>query len=448
MADKNINIVVLNNPLGTPPSADGVMGIICKAATVGTTFALNTFYLMTQEDDIDTLGITFANNPALYQHITEFYAQAGDGAKLWVCGVATNTVYATFVASSTFKTLIRGTAQADPLNQVRVIGICYEIPTALQSAGDFPSDVTATITPLHTALEELFDEGYHLSAVLDGYNMSSTATPATLTTLATRTDYRVSLCITGTIGNGISSVGLLLGRIARITVGTSVGKVADGAINANTMFLTNGIAIYPGTALTVDRVYTVYGGSVVNNSVTYTPGQSFTCVTGQTAFTSTDGGYVVDNSTLVASLTPAYVSSLGQKQFLFARTWIGKTGYFWNDGATAEASNLALAYLEFNRIANKLASNALSFFIDEIGRSIPVDSKTGAADSGYLLNKKEAFAATYIAPLILTGDISDARMTITGDNFVETRTLTFDIAIVASPALNNVNGTIRFTTIL
>lgn len=446
MADHSINIVVLNTPLGIPASDDGVMGVICKAAAVSTTFALDTFYLCTKLADRDTLGITFANNPALYQHITEFYGQAGDGAKLWVGGVATNTVFATYVASSTFKAMIRGTAQADPLNQVKVIGICYGVPTATQSATDFPSDVTATITPLHTALTALFAEGYHLSAILDGYNMSSTVAVSALGTMATRTDYRVSVCITGTVGNGISSVGLVLGRLSRISVGTSLGKVADGAIVADTMFLTNGIAVYPGTALTVGQVYTVYGGTVVNNAITYTKGQSFTCVAGQTAFTSTDNGYVTNASTLVSTLTPTEVSSLGSKQFLFARTWLGKSGYFWNDGATAESASLALAYLEFNRIANKLSTDALNFFISEIGSSIPLDVKTGAADSGYLLNKQQEFTNNYIAPLKLSNDISDASITITGPNFTATRTLVFDLKIVASPALNNVSGTIQFTT--
>jgi hypothetical protein len=446
MADHSINIVVLNTPLGVSASSDGVMGIICKAASVGTTFALDTFYLCTKLADMDTLGITFANNPALYQHITEFYAQAGDGAKLWVGGVAANTVYATYVAGSSFPAMVRGTAVADPLNQVKVIGLCYGVPTATQLAADFPSDVTATITPLHTALKSLFDEGYHLSAILDGYNMSSTVSPSALGTMATRTDYKVSVCITGTKGNGISSVGLVLGRLARISVGTSLGKVADGAIVADTMFLTNGIALYPGTALTVDGVYTVYGGAVVNNAITYTKGQSFTCGTGQTAFTSNDGGYVVKGSTLVSSLTPSEISSLGAKQFLFGRTWIGKSGYYWNDGATAEAANFALAYLEFNRLANKLSTDALNFFINEIGSPIPVDAKTGAADAGYLLNKQQEFANNYIAPLKLSNDISDASMTITGPNFLSTRTLVFDLKIVASPALNNVSGTIQFTT--
>ena len=177
MADHKINIVVLNTPLGVPASDDGVMGIICKATAVAGKFALDTFYLCTKLADCDTLGITFANNPALFQHINEFYGQAGDGAKLWVGGVDTTTVMATYAASDSFKAMIRGTAVADPLNQVKVVALGYGVPTALQSAGDFPADVLATITPLHTALGILFNEGYQVSAILDGYNMSSSVTP-------------------------------------------------------------------------------------------------------------------------------------------------------------------------------------------------------------------------------------------------------------------------------
>jgi hypothetical protein len=50
--------------------------------------------------------------------------------------------------------------------------------------------------------------------------------------------------------------------------------------------------INPGTALTVGESYVVEGGSVLYNSITYATRTKFIAVTGQTAFTSSDGGFL------------------------------------------------------------------------------------------------------------------------------------------------------------
>ncbi len=51
-------------------------------------------------------------------------------------------------------------------------------------------------------------------------------------------------------------------------------------------------AINAGTAITVGESYVVEGGSVVYNGITYATRTKFIAVTGQTAFTSADGGYL------------------------------------------------------------------------------------------------------------------------------------------------------------
>jgi hypothetical protein len=398
MAQHPITISILPTALGVAPSADGVMGIVVQSTTVSTTFVNGTAYLITKVADLDTLGVTVANNPEVHQHVTEYFAEAGLGAKLWVYSLLKTTSFATFIASAAFLNFVRGTALADMANLVRGIGFCAITPLAAQSATDFPSDVTDSIPLLHTALNTLFDEGFQCFGVLDGWNLKSNFTAAGLTTMANKAAPNVAVCITGTSGTGISSVGLLLGRLAKITVGTSVGKVADGPIaNATAMYFTNGITT--GTA------------------------------------------------TKVEVTTLADFNTLGSKQFVFARTWLARSGYYWNDGATCELVTVALSNIEYNRIANKLASDALNYFIGEIGKNLPVNND-GNLDAGYCGNKAEAFFNAYINPLIVSGDISNASMTISGVNFVSTRQLNFSISILPSPALGSVVGTIQFVTTL
>jgi hypothetical protein len=461
--DHEISISVINDSVGIPPSADGIMGIFVEGVAVGQTFLLDTPYLLTQLSDLDALGINAAydatNGTAVYQQVSEFYAQAGDGALLWLIGVATGTAYAGYVASETFASIIRFTAQADPLNRVKIIGLCYQPPTILQTATDFPADVAATITALQTVQETLFQQGYQFSAIVDGYNMNSTITPVNLGTQATNTAYAVSLCITGTKPNGVSAVGLALGRFARITIGHGFGAVADGGINTISAYLTNSISTTVNSVLIVGATYLVMDGAITYNAVVYQPGQKVTVVMGQTSYLSTSGGYLAENvtpvgnipGTQVKGLSPASIKALGQKQFLFIRTWFGQSGLYWNDGATCNPSTKALSSQEYNRVVNALSADALSFFIQEINSGLPLDKTTGNVAQAWLNAKQQEFYDTYIGPINSdggTGDITDAALVVTGNNFLATKTLNFTLQIIPTVILGGVNGTVRFVATL
>ena len=195
----DIEIEIINTPLGVAASDDGVMMIVSHAVAIGSTFALDTAYLLTKADDLATLGITAAtdttNGVALYQQCSEYFTQAGDGAKLWIVGVAKATAMATYVATTTFKNLIRGTVQADPINRVKMIGVCFKVPTTTQVTTDFDSDVMATLTALQLTQEALFKEGFQFSFIIDGVNMSAIITPTTLTTIATQEKYSGSILL-------------------------------------------------------------------------------------------------------------------------------------------------------------------------------------------------------------------------------------------------------------
>jgi hypothetical protein len=453
-----INIRVINDAVGITQPSDGIMMIFVKAVAVGVTFELNKAYLLTSPDDLTPMGITEAydttNSVAVYQQLTEFYAQAGTGALVWLVGIAKGTAYATFAASTTFQDLVRYTAQADPANRAKMLGFCYDVPAAAQSAADFPADVTASLTALQTAQLDMFNQGYQWSAIVDGYNMSSTVTPATIITMATKACPSISLCITGTKPNGVSAVGLALGRFSRISIGHGFGAVEDGPVNTSTAFLTNGVSIPTTGTLTVGDTYVVYGpagATVTYNSVTYPVGASILAVTGQTTFTATGGGYLVDNYTPIQALSPTYIDQLGKKQYMFLRTWFNHSGFYWNDGATCELATKQLSTQEYNRVVNSLSASALDFFINEMGKNLPLDVRTGAVDQGYLNAKQAQFYDQSINPLTVqagTGDITNGSITMTGPNFNATKTINFTLVIVPTPILGAINGVIRFSSTL
>lgn len=460
----NINISVINNPAGAAPSSDGVMMMFVKGFAIPGKLALDTPYLLTKLADGTALGLSASydntNSVAMFQQVNEFYdGGANDGALLWlvVTAVASNP-YATYVAGQTFQNLVRFTAQAVPANRAKMIGFCYEVPQVQQTAGDFPVDVINSIQAIQTIQAVLFQQGYQFSAILDGYNMSPLATPASIQTMANKVAASVSLCITGTQPNGVSGVGLALGRFARIGIGHGFGEVADGPVTTNTAYLTNGIVIGEsivsgsGGVLVPGTVYLVLAAAITYNGVVYQPGSVFTAVGGQTTFTTSNGGYVTtDNVTNIGSLSPSDINQFGSKQYLFLRTWFNRSGFYWNDGATCTDPTLQLATQEYNRVANSLSADALDLFIGEMGKNLPLDVATGNVSNTYLLAKQAEFYDKYIKQLTVAagnGDITDAELTVMGVNFNATKTLSFVLQIDPTPILGNVVGTVEFSTTL
>lgn len=448
------SITAINNTVGIPPTADGVMMIFAQAVAVAGTFALDTAYLLTSMDDLDLLGIDEAydvtNETAIFQQVNDFYTQGKIGCLLWLVGVDMATEYATYVASATFSNLIRFTRQADPLNRAKMIGLTYAPPQALQQATDFPADVYATLTAFQTVQQALFQEGTPVCAILDGYNMSSTVAPAALTSQQINSAFSIALCVTGTKPNGVSAVGLALGRFARISIGHGCGEVDDGPMDTDTAYLTNSITVLPTGLMVVGHVYTVFGGPITYNAVVYPVGAVFTALAGHTSFTTTAGGYLGDNVHAIKSLTPASIDQLGQKQLFFLRTWVDHAGFYWNDGATCTSETKAFSSLEYNRVVNNLAAAAITYLISNgQGKNLPLQKGTPDVADGWLLNNNALFYTQSIEPLTEdsgTGDITDGSLTITGTNFFATKRLGFKLKIEPTVIMGGADGTVEFGT--
>jgi hypothetical protein len=453
-----ISITVDNNNVSLPVSEDGVMMMFIQGVS-NPALQYNTAYLLTQLADGVALGLSEAsdeaNNVAMFQQVNEFYdGGINDGALLWLVIVPVGTAYATYCASEQCAALIRYTGQATPVNRAKMLGVCYPVPQTTQSAGDFPADVLATIPVLQAQQQAMFKQGFQWSAIVDGYNMSSAVTPATIGDMSTYGTFAVSLCITGTQPNGVSGVGLALGRFARISVGHGFGEVADGPVTTPSAYLTNGVAIGEniisgtGGILQVGLTYLVFNAPVTYNNVAYQPGQSFVVVAGHTNFTTSAGGFVATGGTPVGTLSPTYIDQLGIKQYLFLRTWANHAGFYWNDGATCTSPTQQLSSQEYNRVANALSADALTFFIGEMGANLPINTATGSVSSSWLNVQQGQFQTSYINPLVNSGDISGGSMIITGPNFNTTKTLNFTLTIVPTPILGSVTGVIQFSSTL
>jgi hypothetical protein len=481
-----ISTTVINQPLGQPQSDDGIAMLFVQFKAIAGTdttkaFNLNTAYLLTGMNDVASYGITAAlditNGTALYQQLSEFYSEAGEGALLWLVGVnmtANNNEFATantplpaYIGSTTCTNLIKYTGNKDFTQRAKLIGFCYALPTASQVAADFPADVSASLTAMQTLRATLFNQGYQINFIVDGYNMSATVTPATLGNVGEDSYPNGSLCITGSQPNGISGVGAALGRFAKISIGHGFNNVQDGSISLTSAYLTNGnlIQLTPKSVADAPIIegvkYIVNVGTITYNSIDYSVGETFIGIADITTFTTSHSGTVNAVATPVGGLYPGDINVsvaalvypddfdlLGEKQYMFLRTWEGHSGFYWNDGATCSDPTTPESTQEFGRVANSLSASVRAFIIDNVGQNAIIDTKTGNVDQNYCNTLQQKFYDEYIVPLKVvggTGDITDGSLKLSGTPNGNQIQWNFILTIVASPLVGGATGTVVFS---
>ena len=235
-----VKIAMANGVLGaTSASADGLLGLICSAVAVSGKFELNKPYVLTGYDDLATLGITEESNAGIEKLIRDFYAEAGAGTRVYIMGVP-NTVTLSNMVDYTVLTNARKLIEVSN-GEVRGI-IAKYIPaegyTPTVTDG-LDADVYAAITKAQELAEWAATSKFSpVFVTLEGRSYSGDSTE--LEDLTTRTDNRVSVLIGDTAKNtNGAAMGLLAGRIAASPVQRNIGRVKDGAVGADEIYIAN-----------------------------------------------------------------------------------------------------------------------------------------------------------------------------------------------------------------
>jgi hypothetical protein len=226
-----VKIQFLNGQLGTVgESPDGLMALICGASAVTGKLELNTVYPVTSMDDLAALGVTEANNAALYKQVKEFYDEAESGTKLILYPVSANTKATllcdyTNMAEGFARDLI--TRQNGALRGIGVAGINTG-STSVSNDG-LDSDVFTALPKAQQLAEWATSELYApLFLVLEGRNYDASKE---LKDLTGEKYNRVAVVISDTVSDSKGAcVGTLLGRIASIPVQRNIGRVKNGSL--------------------------------------------------------------------------------------------------------------------------------------------------------------------------------------------------------------------------
>lgn len=402
MAKTGIDIKVSNTSLGQPPQVNVnslLMVVGAKAETSGTMpFQLKTAYILHSPDDLEALGIKETTNPAIVAQVNDYYAPKGgvsnNGNILWLVGVA--------AAADVKQTLIdsvRSTVSNGFQNRPRQIGVYVEAPATGAVTEVAVADVQAAIDALYT--EGFSTVGIVGKALITGA-IGTAAT--TLEDLSTAGAPMVgTLIVTNRLKSG-ACVGAVLGFMASLSVGTSIGD----------------------TSLTsfASSMYFVDGTQTGDEAVSFI-------------------------NTPCSDISLATANTLGEKQYIFARTRPPKNGLWFNDGATGEDATTALSTLEAARTIASIVDDLRSYVVPYINSRIPVDTE-GKMRGDYIQVVLDGARSVVIQPYIDSGDISDANVDLKAknDDFVGTRTWEISLSILPAFTLRWADGFVFYVSFL
>lgn len=237
MALPGINIAYQNGQLGTVvTSEDGLLVLCAKGTAVTGKLDTDKAYKIYRLSGLDDLGITTTNNAALFKAVKQFYTEAPEGTPLYVV-VYSDTSMTDFCDKDSGK--LRGILQSLKGAARGIVVIHPDVTTGLTTTDGLSSDVFTAIAKAQALGEWTATELYApVFILLDGYAYTGEASD--LKDISDGDDNRVMV----TIGSDASSatemhsaVGYLAGRIAKSPVQRNIGRVRDGGISADKMFI-------------------------------------------------------------------------------------------------------------------------------------------------------------------------------------------------------------------
>ena len=305
----------------TVPTEDAVICLVMSGVAVSGKLVLGTCYQIFGTDALVALGITSSGNPVAYKDITDFYAAAGEGAELNIMLLVNTTTFQNICDTTQQfgKKLIESTdgrAVVFLANMKRASGYTPTITNGLDN------DVNLGIVKLQIMAAEYDDLNIPFVGILPAHGFDKTTISTMLNRVALSDDY-TALNAYCTANDGVVSMGLLAGWIAKHQVHENVGRVASGKVS-DTAFFPDG-----------------------------TPAKD---------------------------LRNAFVQ-LNDKGMLFPVKVGNKSGYYYQDDPCHTTIASDYSSLSWNRTINKAKRIAAGILLEKLNDEVDLNPKTGKIES-------------------------------------------------------------------
>lgn len=278
-----ISISFNNGVIGAVTPLDtGCFGFVASAVAVANGFQLGVAYQLKSMKDVADLKLTDSiDNHRLYKALSEFYDEAGNGSEVWIYGMAKTTKVSdwfTPVAGITPVENLLNAAQG----KIRGLFTINDSANAVTVTNGMDADVLVAAGKAQTLFEAYTAAKYApFFTVLEAYafNGDKVALPSLLTNNYNAVGILVGDTETnaGVTASKGAAVGVFAGRLAAYPVRVNPGKVRNGSLNAQALFIKDTAVENYDTEALYDKGY-----------ITFTTHQSRT------------GYYVMDASTACA----------------------------------------------------------------------------------------------------------------------------------------------------
>lgn len=197
---------------------------------------------------LEELGITEANNAALYAAVKQFYTEAEEGTALYVA-VYSDATMADFCDKDSGK--LRGILQYLKGNIRGAVVLHPSVAEPTVEEG-ISKDTVDALSKAQTLADWTASELYApIFVALDGYAYDGNSNE--LKDLSNQTYNRVMVFLGNEKGSKHSAIGYLAGRIASIPVQRNIGRVKDGSISVDELYL--GASLIEEKMDDVDAIY-------------------------------------------------------------------------------------------------------------------------------------------------------------------------------------------------
>lgn len=274
-----------------------IPGFIITGVSVATKITIGVpeqiFSLAAAEDlGIEAVGV----NDFAHKHLKDFYEEYGTDGECWVMLVSDATTYEGMadVNGTLAKALIDAANGA-----IRVLGLIKKTTGAEVITEGIDADVKLGVIKAQ-ALADYYTEKYRPFRVVISGNLWS-GVLADLLDFRT-TDYRrVNMLLANNDGTGVASVGLSLGRLAKIPSQRKQSRKKDGNVVPLKAFFTNGAEV--GTLIDQwdalhDKGYTFFVSHEGSAGFYFSSDQTLTALTDD--YQSLARGFVIDETLLIA----------------------------------------------------------------------------------------------------------------------------------------------------
>ena len=315
MALPGVNITLSNGQLGsTTPTNDSIAGIILTGVTVSgaNKVTAGQAYVIYSLNEAIALGIEEAEtNAYAYAHIKEFFDAAGTGSELWIMLTA---------ASVTMENMLDKTKAYAPVllnaakGKIRKLGVSRKSASGVTIANGLDADVDKALIKGQVLADDYAANFKPFRFLVDGKDFNGNA--GDLKDYKTASFNRGGVLLGSSTATKNAAVGFAIGTMASLPVQRKIARVKNGALQISAGYFTN---------------------------------------TSETE-----------------SLENAW-GSIHDKGYIFFRSFVGKSGYFFNDDPTATSS--ADDYSSFSKgfVIDKAIVLAYTTYIEEIADEIEVD---------------------------------------------------------------------------